>query len=273
MTGITALKYARDRHSFATEDLARIDNQQRLLASLLNEAVSGGTLANPVRLSHFLTAALAAIRVDNGLNVAALADQMRGISTSKVAFTTVPVADANYTTPDGQSAVQWDSAAASRLFGAIGSDQPLITPPRKAAAKPAPVAVDVYNGTLIGGLSAGTGAQLTQLGFQVRAGLTWPRQNVSQTVIYYRHGQLAAARQVRCGASGRDTQAAFRAGRDQGRARCEREPGRRTVVRGRAGAWPHQGQDGGCRTRAASRRGAVALGGQEQFARAAEAVT
>jgi LCP family protein required for cell wall assembly len=196
VTGITALKYARDRHSFATEDLARIGNQQQLLASLLNEAVSGGTLANPVRLSHFLTAALAAIRVDDGLNVAALADQMRGISTGKVAFTTVPVADANYTTPDGQSAVQWDSAAASRLFGAIGSDQPLITPPRKAAAKPAPVAVDVYNGTLIGGLSAGTGAQLTQLGFQVRAGLTWPRQNVSQTVIYYRHGQLAAARQV-----------------------------------------------------------------------------
>ena len=38
--GITALKYARDRHSFATEDLARIDNQQQLLASLLNEAIA-----------------------------------------------------------------------------------------------------------------------------------------------------------------------------------------------------------------------------------------
>jgi LCP family protein required for cell wall assembly len=194
--GITALKYARDRHSFATEDLARIDNQQRLLASLLNEAISGGTLANPVRLSRFLNAVLAAVRVDNGLNVAALADQMRSVSTSKVAFTTVPISDANYMTPDGQSAVQWDSAAAGRLFGAISSDKPLITPPH-ALAKPAPVQVDVYNGTLIGGLSASTGAQLAQLGFRVRAGLTWARQNVSQTVIYYRRGEVAAARQVR----------------------------------------------------------------------------
>jgi len=194
--GITALKYARDRHSFATEDLARIDNQQRLLASLLNEAIGGGTLANPLRLSRFLNAVLAAVRVDNGLNVAALADQMRGISTGKVAFTTVPVADASYMAPDGQSAVEWDPAAAGRLFGAISSDKPLIAPPR-SRAKPAPVHVDVYNGTLIGGLSAATGAQLAQLGFRVRDGLTWPRQDVGQTVIYYRHGQLAAARQVR----------------------------------------------------------------------------
>ncbi len=194
--GITALKYARDRHSFATEDLARIDNQQRLLASLLNEAISGGTLANPLRLSRFLSAALAAVRVDNGLNVAALADQMRGISTSKVAFTTVPIADANFTAPDGQSAVQWDTAAAGRLFGAISSDTPVFTPPAKKPAKRKPVVVDVYNGTLIGGLSAATGAQLTQLGFHVSAGLTWPRQDVSRTVIYYPPGQLATARQV-----------------------------------------------------------------------------
>ena len=194
--GITALKYARDRHSFASEDLARIDNQQRLLASLLNEAISGGTLANPLRLSRFLTATLAAVKVDSGLNVAALADQMRGISAGAVAFTTVPIANANFTTPAGQSAVQWDTAAADRLFTAIYSDKALVTPPRKTQAKPSPVVVDVYNGTLIGGLSAATGAQLAQLGFHVRAGLTWQRQDVGQTVIYYPPGQGAAARQV-----------------------------------------------------------------------------
>jgi LCP family protein required for cell wall assembly len=202
VNGITALKYARDRHSFATEDLARIGNQQRLLASLLNEAISGGTLSNPLRLSRFLSAALAAVRVDSGLNVAALADQMRGVSTSKVTFITVPIADANYTTPDGQSAVRWDTVAAGRLFSAISGDSLLARPPRKAPAKPAPVRVDIYNGTLIGGLSAATGAHLAQLGFRVHAGLTWPRQNVSQTVIYYRQGQLAAARQVRAALPG-----------------------------------------------------------------------
>ncbi len=192
--GITALKYARDRHSFASEDLARIDNQQHLLASLLSEAISGGTLANPLRLSRFLNATLAAVKVDSGLNVAALADQMRGISAGDVAFTTVPIADTNFTTPDGQSAVQWDTAAADQLFAAIHSDKPLVTPPKN---KHSPVLVDVYNGTLIGGLSASTGTQLTQLGFHVQSGLTWPRQDVGQTVIYYPPGQQAAARQVR----------------------------------------------------------------------------
>jgi LCP family protein required for cell wall assembly len=55
--GITALAYARDRHSFATSDLARIQDQQRLLSSALTEAIGSGLLANPIRLSRFLRAA------------------------------------------------------------------------------------------------------------------------------------------------------------------------------------------------------------------------
>jgi LCP family protein required for cell wall assembly len=195
--GITALKYARDRHSFASEDLARIDNQQRILASLLSQAISGGTLANPVRLSSFLTATLAAVKVDSGLNVAALADRMRGISPRNVSFTTAPIANANFMTPSGESAVLWDTQAASQLFGAINRDRPLIKPAPKSQVKRTSLRIDVYNGTLIGGLSAETGAQLTQLGFQVRAGLTWPRQDILRTTIFYPPGQQAAAGQVR----------------------------------------------------------------------------
>ena len=78
--GITALEYARDRHSFALSDLARIQDQQRLMSSMLKEAISSGTLADPVKLTRFLQAALAAVKVDQGLNVSALADQLRGIS-------------------------------------------------------------------------------------------------------------------------------------------------------------------------------------------------
>ena len=195
--GVTALEYARDRHSFATEDLARIDNQQRLVASLLREAISGGTLANPVRLSGFLGGALAAVKVDRGLNVAALADRMRGISAGDVAFMTVPVGNTDYLTPTGQAAIQWNTPSASRLFETINADRPLVPRAHKAPVKRNTVQVSVYNGTLIGGLSAGTGAQLTRLGFRVSSGLTWPQQDVSQTTIYYPPGQQAAARQVR----------------------------------------------------------------------------
>ncbi|HEY5989781.1 MAG TPA: LCP family protein, partial [Streptosporangiaceae bacterium] len=56
VNGITALKYARDRHSFPMSDLARIYHQQSLLSSLLRETISSQTLANPVRLSQVLQA-------------------------------------------------------------------------------------------------------------------------------------------------------------------------------------------------------------------------
>jgi uncharacterized membrane protein len=58
------------------------------------------------------------------------------------------------------------------------------------------VPLEVYNGTMIGGLSAGTGASLTQLGFPVTAGLTWSNQNITRTLIEYPPGHLAAAQLV-----------------------------------------------------------------------------
>jgi LCP family protein required for cell wall assembly len=201
--GITALEYARDRHSFAASDLARISDQQRLLASMLNEAISSGTLADPVKLSRFLQASLSAIKVDQGLNVSALADQLRGISPRGVRFMTVPQANDNYQTPTGESAVLWDATAAHTLFSELQNDQatrPGTRPhPRPTAAGPrrSQVPVAVWNGTLISGLSASTGASLHTLGFPVQAGLTWPVHDLSQTVIQYPAGHAAGARLVR----------------------------------------------------------------------------
>ena len=56
--------------------------------------------------------------------------------------------------------------------------------------------LDVYNGTMIGGLSAGTGADLTQLGFPVTAGLTWSSQDITQTLVEYPPGDQAGAKVV-----------------------------------------------------------------------------
>src|SRR5450755_3080595 len=105
--GVTALEFVRDRHSFALSDLTRISDQQQLLSSLLSEAISSGTLANPVKLSDFLSAVTSAVKVDQRLNVTSLADRLAGISPSQVTFMTVPVANINYTTPTGESAVLW----------------------------------------------------------------------------------------------------------------------------------------------------------------------
>ena len=123
--GIRALQFARDRHSFALSDLARIADQQQLLSSVLSEAVSSGTLTNPVKFSRFLAAATSATRVDQQFNVVGLADELRYIRPGAVSFTTVPLASTNYQAPNGESAVLWNAAAASALFARIRADQPV----------------------------------------------------------------------------------------------------------------------------------------------------
>jgi LCP family protein required for cell wall assembly len=209
--GVTALEYARDRHSFATSDLARIQDQQQLISTAISEGISAGTLADPVKFQQFLSALSAAVRVDSGFNVVSVADALRGLSAHDVTFTTVPLSNANYTTPTGESAVQWNSAAATALFNGMKHDQPPggVPAPTPAAshspaAQPAQpaltrgqVSLDVYNGTMISRLSSQTGASLSALGFKIHlSGVDWTRQDITQTLIQYPAGQQAAAQLV-----------------------------------------------------------------------------
>jgi len=120
--GVTALKFVRDRHSFATSDLARIADQQQLLASLFAQATASGVLANPMRLQQVVSSVTASVTVDRGLNVTELASELRDIKPGSVSFTTVPIATPDFTTPAGESAVLWDQAAAAALFQRLESD-------------------------------------------------------------------------------------------------------------------------------------------------------
>jgi LCP family protein required for cell wall assembly len=130
--GITALEFARDRHSFAASDLARIDDQQQLMATVLSKAASTGTMSDPFKLRQVIASVTSAIQVDQGFNLVSLASQLSGLRPQNVAFTTVPLANLSYQTPTGESAVLWDNAAASQLFGQIRADQ------RPAAVAPPP---------------------------------------------------------------------------------------------------------------------------------------
>ncbi len=201
VNGVTALKFARDRHSFAASDLARIQNQQQLMSSLFAEATQAGVLANPVRLQQVLSSVTAAVKVDKGFNLIRLADELRGLRSANVTFTTVPIASASYITPTGQDAVLWDDHAAAALFSTLKKDTGTTrragagASHSKAAITRAQVSVDVYNGTTISGLSTATGTQLTSAGFSVhKAGLNWTVHNVARTLIEYPSGQAAAAR-------------------------------------------------------------------------------
>ncbi len=120
--GVTALEFVRDRHSFATSDLARIADQQQLLSSLLSQATAAGVVADPVRLQQLVSSVASAVQVDRGFNLIELADELRGIRPEDVSFTTVPIASANYQTPSGESAVLWDQPAAAALFRWLRND-------------------------------------------------------------------------------------------------------------------------------------------------------
>jgi LCP family protein required for cell wall assembly len=122
--GVTALEFARDRHSFATSDLARIADQQQLLSSAFTEATQSGVLANPVRLHAVLASVTASVQVDQGFNLVELADELRGLRSSDVSFTTVPIATIDYQTPTGESAVLWNQPAAAALFHRLQTDTP-----------------------------------------------------------------------------------------------------------------------------------------------------
>lgn len=227
LDGVKALAYARTRAT-ARSDLDRIDRQQQVISALLHEALSGGTLANPAKLGGLVSSTLKTLTVDKALadDLLGLANQLKGVSTDDVSFATVPLANVNYTTPTGESAVLWDKQAARELFRRISADESLIKPtaqpsgkpsagasPRASgAATPSPsptvsptaltipperIAVRVLNGTLITGLGAKTKAALVAAGFMVPStpGDTAQRDFVN-TVIRYPPGRLDSARTV-----------------------------------------------------------------------------
>jgi LCP family protein required for cell wall assembly len=225
LDGARALAYARTRAT-ARSDLDRIDRQQQVISALLNQALSGGTLTNPVKLASFVNTTLGTLQVDDMLrkDLLGLADQLKNVSTDDVAFATVPLADVDYKTPTGESAVLWDKAGAKELFRRITADEALVKPAKPAPAPtptpavpsaspsttpltvpPARIAVKVLNGTMITGLGAQTRADLQKVGFLVpeTAGNT-PVKDFQETVVRYGPGREDSARTVAAALSGAD---------------------------------------------------------------------
>ncbi|GAA0982440.1 LCP family protein [Acrocarpospora macrocephala] len=180
LNGVNALHYARTRAT-GRADLDRIDRQQQVISALLAKAISGDTLTNPAKFGALVNSTLRTLTVDAALSddFLGLATQLKDVSTDNVSFVTVPLADVNYRTATGESAVLWDKAAARDLFHRINTDQPLIPPvkpsksptatpsPTAATIAPNRIAIRVRNGTLITGLGARTKSALLAAGFLV----------------------------------------------------------------------------------------------------------
>jgi LCP family protein required for cell wall assembly len=120
MDGATALDYARERHSFADGDFARIRHQQQVIEAILSKASSGGILANPGRLNAFLRATAGSVAVDDTLNTVEIATQLRHLRSENLTFYTSPSAGTGR--EGGQSVVYPDTAKAKAFFDAVRRD-------------------------------------------------------------------------------------------------------------------------------------------------------
>lgn len=205
LDGVRALAYARTR-STARSDFDRIDRQQQVISAMLDRALSSSTLANPATLGAFVKSVQKTIKIDPADNLVGLAGQLRDTSLNDVKFVNVPIADVDFKTPTGESAVLWDKEGARELFRRITADEDLVKPSPKPSSTPSAsptqvppqrVTLKVLNGTLITGLGARTKTGLLAAGFQVpdEPGNT-SRKDHKKTIVRYGPGREDAARTV-----------------------------------------------------------------------------
>jgi LCP family protein required for cell wall assembly len=120
LDGTQALAFVRDRHSFADEDLQRMQDQRAFLRALLSKATGPGVYLNPFTALPFGSAAAGAISVDQGTNLYDLVQA--GLALRSPETGTVPIANANYFTSAGDS-VLWNRTEALALFNALKNGQ------------------------------------------------------------------------------------------------------------------------------------------------------
>jgi len=120
MDGVQALEFVRDRHSFADEDLQRIEDQRAFLKALLDKATSPGVYLNPFTALPFASTAASSISVDTGTSLYDMIQAAMALRDPQTG--TVPVANANYETSAGD-AVLWDRSQALELFNDLKNGQ------------------------------------------------------------------------------------------------------------------------------------------------------
>jgi LCP family protein required for cell wall assembly len=120
LTGGQALAWVRDRHSFATEDLQREQDQRIFLAALLRKMTSAGVILNPFKALPAATGVVSNLTVDQATQLYQLLSAARALRDPLT--TTVPIANANYYTQAGDS-VLWNQTEATQLFTDLQNGQ------------------------------------------------------------------------------------------------------------------------------------------------------
>ena len=206
LNGVQSLKYVRARKTLGDgSDLGRMQRQQAFLGSMMQQALSTGTLLNPFKFTDFLNASLAAVTVDEEFSpddLRRLALVLRDLDPGRVTFLTVPIADASLSME--QPGLAADKEKAGRLFERIREDEPIGKPERASSSKsggkdrdgrggpkvtipPSRISIEVYNDTNIAGLGSRATRDLREIGLLIEnpPGNADPPNSAEQTIIQY----------------------------------------------------------------------------------------
>jgi len=215
VTGAQALAFVRDRKGLPGGDLDRIKDQQYFLAQLLHKVLSAGTLADPARLTGFLSAVVADVTVDQGFGLSqmtTLGSRLRHLDPAHVTFATLPVlSSAAVRVVHGLrvDVVLLDPARTAQLFAGLhdgtGHPAPGAAAGQPLTVAPAAISLEVRNGTSTTGLAGRVARSLRRHGYTVTATGSVPA--VDQTTVRYRPDMLAAARTVAAALPGAQLQA------------------------------------------------------------------
>src|ERR1700753_352891 len=122
LTPVQALGYVRARYSLGDgSDLERIGRQQAFMSSLISRVQS--KLLDPVAIYRFLDAATKSLTVDSQLGGVTglydLAQSLRGIPRSKIAFFTVPNYPRSEVVPSDTANVLWSQPEDGKIFASF----------------------------------------------------------------------------------------------------------------------------------------------------------
>ncbi len=115
--GRTALAYSRNRHSYASQDIQRVQSQREVLGSIASKAKSPWTILNPFRYVSVAKGASGSLTIGDDVSPIALGKFALSLSAAmggKGLNCTVPLQD---------FAVNWDAERAPQMFEYIKADQ------------------------------------------------------------------------------------------------------------------------------------------------------
>ncbi|MDU0478856.1 LCP family protein [Staphylococcus chromogenes] len=173
LTGPDALSFVRQRHGLPRGDLDRIVRQQAFMASLVNQVLETGTLANPAKLNSLSNAVRRSVVIDEDWDVMSFATQLQNLAGGNVKFETIPVTSIDGTGDYGESVVTVDPKQVHDFFdtllgsGSTKAKQTTTNTPAPSAPSVAGVELHILNATTTNGFGASVATPLKEAGYQV----------------------------------------------------------------------------------------------------------